>query len=172
MVNILLGAFNSLEESRKGTLRSLIAFSFLILFNLIYIYLIGSVDACKRVCARTSFGGRRSRLAASVDIFGRQYNKKCVYICIAYFLSLVLLTSAIAVQIPETTLETKPPTTQVVTYGLCLGLVVYGFLNINMYTMFKQWSFAIALRYTAFGIVSVTLSSLFTYYCSKHANLF
>ena len=157
MVNILLGAFNSLEESRKGTLRSLIAFSFLILFNLIYIYLIGSVDACKRVCARTSFGGR---------------NKKCVYICIAYFLSLVLVTSAIAVQIPETTLETKPPTTQVVTYGLCLGLVVYGFLNINMYTMFKQWSFAIALRYTAFGIVSVTLSALFTYYCSKHANLF
>jgi hypothetical protein len=150
MVNILLGAFNSLEESRKGTLRSLIAFSFLILFNLIYIYLIGSVDA---------FGGRR-------------YNKKCVYICIAYFLSLVLVTSAIAVQIPETTLETKPPTTQVVTYGLCLGLVVYGFLNINMYTMFKQWSFAIALRYTAFGIVSVTLSALFTYYCSKHANLF
>ena len=157
MVNILLGAFNSLEESRKGTLRSLIAFSFLILFNLIYIYLIGSVDACKRVCARTSFGGR---------------NKKCIYICIAYFLSLVLVTSAIAVQIPETTLETKPPTTQVVTYGLCLGLVVYGFLNINMYTMFKQWSFAIALRYTAFGIVSVTLSALFTYYCSKHANLF
>ena len=97
---------------------------------------------------------------------------KCVYICIAYFLSLVLVTSAIAVQIPETTLETKPPTTQVVTYGLCLGLVVYGFLNINMYTMFKQWSFAIALRYTAFGIVSVTLSALFTYYCSKHANLF
>jgi len=162
MVNILLGAFNSLEESRKGTLRSLIAFSFLILFNLIYIYLIGSVDAF----------GRRSRLAASVDAFGRRYNKKCVYICIAYFLSLVLVTSAIAVQIPETTLETKPPTTQVVTYGLCLGLVVYGFLNINMYTMFKQWSFAIALRYTAFGIVSVTLSALFTYYCSKHANLF
>jgi|LauGreDrversion4_2_1035121.scaffolds.fasta_scaffold888133_1 hypothetical protein len=150
MVNILLGAFNSLEESRKGTLRSLIAFSFLVLFNLIYIYLTGN----------TTF----------------PQNKKYVYICIAYFISLVLLTSAIGVQIPNTAAqgatETKPATTQVVTYGLCLGLVVYGFLNINMYTMFKQWTFAIALRYTAFGIVSVTLSALFTYYCSKHANLF
>ena len=143
MVNILLGAFNSLEESRKGTLRSLIAFSFLVLFNLIYFYLIGN--------------NLRVQYTAS------PYDKKFIYICIAYFLSLVLVTSAIGVQLPNT-VGTKPATAQVVTYGLCLGLVVYGFLNINMYTMFKQWSFAIALRYTAFGIVSVTLSALFTYY--------
>ena len=149
MVNILLGAFNSLEESRKGTLRSLIAFSFLVLFNLIYFYLIGN------------------NLRAQY----RRDDKKFTYICIAYFLSLVLVTSAIGVQLPNT-VGTNPATAQVVTYGLCLGLVVYGFLNINMYTMFKNWSFAIALRYTAFGIVSVTLSALFTYYCSEHANLF
>ena len=151
MVNILLGAFNSLEESRKGTLRSLIAFSFLVLFNLIYFYLIGN--------------NLRVQYTAS------PYDKKFIYICIAYFLSLVLVTSAIGVQLPNT-VGTKPATAQVVTYGLCLGLVVYGFLNINMYTMFKNWSFAIALRYTAFGIVSVTLSALFTYYWSEHANLF
>ena len=138
MVNILLGAFNSLEESRKGTLRSLIAFSFLV--------------------------------GMTVEWIG-VHTKKFIYICIAYFLSLVLVTSAIGVQLPNT-VGTKPATAQVVTYGLCLGLVVYGFLNINMYTMFKNWSFAIALRYTAFGIVSVTLSALFTYYCSEHANLF
>ena len=158
MVNILLGAFNSLEESRKGTLRSLIAFSFLVLFNLIYFYLIGNN-------LRVQYRREASKHTAS------PYDKKFIYICIAYFLSLVLVTSAIGVQLPNT-VGTKPATAQVVTYGLCLGLVVYGFLNINMYTMFKNWSFAIALRYTAFGIVSVTLSALFTYYCSEHANLF
>ncbi len=139
MVNILLRAFHSPEENTNGTLRGLIALSFLFLFNLIYIYFI------------------------SIPGLFTKY----MHIFIAYFLSLVLIAFAIAVQIPER--DTTPATTQVVSYGLCLGLVVYGFLSINIYTLFKTWSFL--LRFAAFGIVSVTLSALFTYYCSEHANL-
>lgn len=151
MVNILLNLFNSLEESRKGTLRGLIAFSFLLLFNLIYLYLI-STD-------RSSF----------------YKTKSYIYITIAYAISLILVAAAIASQVPKisNTPSTDPlPTTQVVTYGLFAGLIIYGLLNINMYMTVKGWSAAVALRYTAFGIVSVTLSSLFTYYCSNSANLY
>lgn len=150
MVNILLNLFNSLEESRKGTLRGLIAFSFLLLFNFIYLYLI-STD-------RPSF----------------HKTKSSIYIILAYAISLILVAAAIASQVPySSNTPTEPvPTTQVVTYGLFAGLIVYGLLNINMYMTVKGWSAAIALRYTAFGIVSVTLSSLFTYYCSNSANLY
>lgn len=116
-------------------LRTLITWSFLVVFNLLYVF----------------FSGVRPPMI----------------ILLSYLLSLLFVALATSMQIPEGTEE--KPTTQVVTYSLALGLLVYGSVNLILYSVFGKWP---VLFLTAFGGASVMLSALFGYLCAESAKLY
>lgn len=146
MVHISLKVFDSPIQTKYAAIRGLIAFFFLFIINLVYLYLIKSTS--HKFSVRTFFP-----------------------VLIAYTLSLILIAFIIAIQIPSDDNEV-PPTTQFVTFGIVVGIVLYGMVNIMLYVLIKYWSAPFAIRYTAFGITSVTLASLFTFYLSNKFMLY
>ena len=152
IMKINLEVFSDNIHTKNSTLRSLICLCFLIVVNVVYLYLISGNKLFKPYL---------------------KSNKKII-IFVLFVLSLVIISGVIGVQDPnkDELDDDDTPTTRAVVYGLLVGFVVYSFFNINAYLFIKGWDFGLSLRLTSFGVISVGVCCLFTYYCSDHGDLY
>jgi hypothetical protein len=135
-------------NAKLATARTFIALAILILINSVYLYLIH-----KSLPFKTN---------------------NTILCYTAYPIALLLISTAIAVQNPKESCNQNDhsPPTKTIAYGILVGLVVYGVLNIIMLRLIKKWTVGLAFRNTCFGIVSVGIAALFTYYSADSANLY
>ena len=147
-----LEVFSNNNDIRNSTLRGLIAFTFLILINVVYIYFIIDLNIKPT----------------------RRFNAFLTAI-VSYIVGLILISCAISIQHPNTLEDDDDdivPSSRAVIYGLMLGFIVYGFANSMAYRFIKGWTIGILMRNVGFGIVSVSLTALVTYYCADSSNLY
>ena len=161
-MKLLLEVFEK-SRIRNAVLITLIALSLLLVINIIYIYLVAGVTGCKQ------------------EIYDFKDKKKLIKGLFSYFIALILLSCTIGVFIPQGNCknnsddnvnECTEASSEAVVYGMLVGLVVYGFMNIILFRFIKFWTVGVAIRNTCFGIVSVAIVSLITYYCANSAKLY
>jgi len=121
--------FNGIESSKEGTIRALIAFTILLIINSIWY----------------------SMLSSLYHPYNNSAENRVIKIT-GMFVSLVLLSSAIGVQLPDSV-------ENAVTYGALVGLVVYGFYHGTQLAINKTWTTKIAIIDTMWGVISVGLSA-------------
>jgi uncharacterized membrane protein len=119
--------FDSLESSKQGTLRGLIAIITLISLDLIWF-----------------------QIAKLLKIYTDVHTKKMNYI--SAFLSWLLICSAISVQLPKTL-------TEAMTYGMLVGLVVYGVWNLTNHAIMK-WPIKTIIADILWGMFVCSMASL------------
>ena len=147
-MKLSLSVFSNLNDSKNCTLKALIAFAILIFINIIYIYLI----------------------SGTTKLILKKNNK--IKSIVAYLIALVLVASAIAVNNPNEPDNKDTTESRAIAYGALVGLVVYSFANVLMFVFIPKWTFFLSLSNTSFGIISIAITSLFTYYIADKANLY
>lgn len=121
------------ENGRKGVLRGIMSIALILLFSYVWYYLNDSMYS----------GYRNNNVLLRNKVIG-------------IVLSVFLLSSAIAVQLPSSA-------TNAIVYGALVGFVVYGFVNAVNLMILKNWGLDIVVIDTMWGIVSTAVISYIVY---------
>lgn len=122
--------FDTFESSKQGTIRGLIAILSLITLDLIWF-----------------------RISKTLKIYTDVQTKKMKYKeYISALLSWLLISCALSVQLPKTLKEAM-------TYGMLVGLVVYGVWNFTNYAIMK-WPIKTIIADTLWGMFVCSMASL------------
>ena len=154
-MQLYLRVFSDTNHSKNCTLRGLMAWGYLLVLNIVYLYLIW--NTLKNI------------------IPGIKNKQNQMKYFVGYSLGLLLIACALAVINPKKECQDSDgdvPTSRAVAYGLLVGFVVYTVINSFLFVLLPKWTGLIAIRNVGFGIVSVCLASLFTYYSANSANLY
>lgn len=118
---------DSLENSKRGTLRGLVIFPLFILMTLAW------------------FAVTKKKLyRRHIDEVGK------LRVSIALGVSALLVVSALGVHTPDTAKKAA-------SYAGLVGLVVYGITNASMLAAVQKWGFKIAIIDTVWGVLSTAL---------------
>jgi uncharacterized membrane protein len=125
--------FDTLENSKRGTLRGLVLFPIFVILTLTII-----------------FFTKKPLYDKHIDTVSKNR------LWVALGLSALLIVSAISVHTPDTV-------EKAVVYSGLVGLVVYGISNATLLAGSKKWGYSIALIDTVGGILSTALLGYILY---------
>lgn len=124
--------WDTLENSKRGTLRGLIIFPIFIIITLTWYLLM-------------------------YKIYNKHIDKVSLFrLCISLVLIGLLIVSALGVHTPNTLKKA-------ITYGLLVGLVIYGISNLVLLATSNKWGYKISIIDILWGIISTGFLSFVLY---------